>query len=643
MIVIFAVALLALVFFVGLAIDAGSLYVTYGNLKRAVDSAAVAAANDFKRGESVANMQLAAQEVLLLNNVDMSSVNLQVYICDADGDGRRDDGLQPIVRVFYALCPDTENNESPRKLVWVEASQRAPLYFLGLLGFGSVTLHTNATSEAAAVDLVIVIDTSESMGIDTPGFVGNDYDPWAADDPADPNDYPGCNVGLPNPSNPCRPLLDAKDAAKALVNRMYPGFDQVAIVTFDTVAVVHPVPRTSGSDDDAALGDCIRKYVPSDPTTQSSCSTDVRDVIDNIALHDDAPYERLWPTWKGNGRWNPVNPEDIDGDGADADPAHVCTLNEFRWDATRNPYGWGGVPCDADDKLDAYNFYDPLDVNGNPIPEFQNRYTEEDHLAALDWYNNPNRDPDRNGDVTSIFPNLRPSFAGISTCTGCGLRNASNVLRQNGRSGSVWVVVFLSDGAANMSDTFGGGGTAPGDTANTGFPFPAQGVNYPNGFCRGGLNSTAWRRLCLDLTFAPRYCIDANSSTCPPGDGAWGNVIWDTTNSTNYSPLDYALDMADMTALTLNSNPAQSTGYNPNEPLGNDIAIYVIGLGQAATGEGLLRYIAAVGDDGDRETNPCATVGATRSCGQYYYAPSGNELIAIFEDIATRIYTRLTN
>jgi len=47
--VVFAVTLLALVFFVGLAIDAGSLYVTYGHLKRAVDAASVAAANSFKR------------------------------------------------------------------------------------------------------------------------------------------------------------------------------------------------------------------------------------------------------------------------------------------------------------------------------------------------------------------------------------------------------------------------------------------------------------------------------------------------------------------------------------------------------------------------------------------------------------------
>ena len=53
-IVIFAVTLLALIFFAGLAIDAGSLYVTYGQMRRAIDAAAVAAANDYKsEGASV--------------------------------------------------------------------------------------------------------------------------------------------------------------------------------------------------------------------------------------------------------------------------------------------------------------------------------------------------------------------------------------------------------------------------------------------------------------------------------------------------------------------------------------------------------------------------------------------------------------
>lgn len=65
--VIFAVAFLVLLFFIGLAIDAGSLYVTYGHLKRAVDAGAVAAANTFKRGENLASMTAATEEVMILH------------------------------------------------------------------------------------------------------------------------------------------------------------------------------------------------------------------------------------------------------------------------------------------------------------------------------------------------------------------------------------------------------------------------------------------------------------------------------------------------------------------------------------------------------------------------------------------------
>jgi uncharacterized membrane protein len=46
--VILAVSFLAILAFVGMATDAGSLYITYTQLKRAVDASAVAAANNIK-------------------------------------------------------------------------------------------------------------------------------------------------------------------------------------------------------------------------------------------------------------------------------------------------------------------------------------------------------------------------------------------------------------------------------------------------------------------------------------------------------------------------------------------------------------------------------------------------------------------
>ena len=271
-----------------------------------------------------------------------------------------------------------------------------------------------------------------------------------------------------------------------------------------------------------------------------------------------------------------------------------------RWDTTIDPYGWGGVPCDDDYKYDAYDW----DGNGN--------YTDNDDAVARSWMNG--HDPDGAGPLTA-------SFSPLSTCTGCGIRTAANLLRASGRPNAVWVLIFLSDGNVNLSDIPA--------TAN----WPANiATAYKNGFCKGTLNPATdifWRDRCFDWSATPRYCIDTASTTCPPGS-TWTGA----TPNPNYSVLDYARDMTDEAALTRSTNS--------HEPSGNDMALYTIGLGDVSAGESLLRYMAAVGDDGDRTTDPCFGVTARRSCGQYYYAPSGNALLPIFENIASRIYTRIS-
>ena len=616
--VIFAIALLVLIFFIGLAIDAGSIYVSYGQLKRAVDAASLAAANTFKRGEGVENMQAAAEEVLALHNVDMSEVNLSVYICDMDGDAVRDPYLETEVPRFYHICPKTEQGEAPRKLVWVQAAQRAPFYFLGLLGFGPMLLTTDATSEAAPIDLVLVIDVSESMASETPGYVPDDYDPDGAG---------GCNpltrtpppAGVENPDPPsgaCLPFWHAKYAAYNLLEKLYDGYDQVSIITYDSRAVIHPIANRRGvtvslTDDLQAA----RAYIWS-----------------SINVHDDPPVRRMWQQWIDNRAVNPVNPEDRDGDGRDYDdPAvlgYTCPpMNDPRmadrwWDynpgndpnkdipgAPVDPHGWGGVPCDDDNLLDAY------DWDGDGV------FTMADHQASLDYLN-------KFPTVTVGGAAVRPSLSPLSTCIGCGLRAANTVL-QNARPGAVWVVVLLTDGVANLSDTYGGG-SAPGDTPWSGASSEMVSSSYPNGFCNGQLNGGFWPRLCIDTTFTPRYCVDQHPLTCPP------NTTYQShPQQFNYSVSDYARDMIDALALTRSENS--------NEPRGNDVAVYSIGLGAVGLGEPLLRYIAAVGMDGDRTTDPCRNTAPFRSCGHYYYTSEASQLVEIFEDIATRIYTRLTH
>jgi hypothetical protein len=64
-------------------------------------------------------------------------------------------------------------------------------------------------------------------------------------------------------------------------------------------------------------------------------------------------------------------------------------------------------------------------------------------------------------------------------------------------------------------------------------------------------------------------------------------------------------------------------------------------------GAALLRYIAAVGDDTDPTTDPCDSFWDDQDewrawCGHYYFSPSGDQLSTVFQDIASRVFTRLT-
>ncbi len=218
---ILAISFVALLAFIGLVTDTGSLYITYTQLKRAVDAASVAAANNVKitsPGEPYVQRKIrvteAAREMIKLHNVtDITDVD--VFLCDDTGD--------PDFPAEFNMCPPV--GDPPRKLAFVKAYQEAPVYFLRLFGIQNVPISTSAIGEAATVDLVIVLDTSESMASDidcgfdgscTPGYDPNNFNPY------------NCNQ-----ANNCYPMRDAKDAAKALIARLLPGYDQVAIVHYD--------------------------------------------------------------------------------------------------------------------------------------------------------------------------------------------------------------------------------------------------------------------------------------------------------------------------------------------------------------------------------------------------------------------------
>lgn len=521
-VVITAVAFLAMLAFAGLVTDAGTLYLNFTRLKRGLDSAAVAAANNIKDSslpvaQRNANIREAAREMLALNNIE-NIYSLETYVCEDAG----------LPADFASLCPAAGENK--RKLAWVQASQNSPVYFLQLFGVQSVPITIHSVGEAASIDLVLVIDTSESMGSSTPGYDAN-FDPSA------------CNI-----ANNCQPLRQAKDAAKSMIDKLFDGYDRIALVTYDFRATVH----------DADLATV---------TVLEADHTAVKAIIDAIALHDDLDLNTIIATGK-NPLIGELNPLDIDNDGY---------------------YIAGAVQMEG------------------------------------------------------VLPDTSKGFgdAIVSTCTGCGMRMAGNILSSQGRVDSVWTIVLLSDGSTNVSDL-------P-DSSDVNNPVPA---GYIYGFCGGDPTFPNPNRMwdkpwCSDGDPTTRHCgpFHANATECPPGS------IWVGNNTPPYDAEDYARDVTDRVALLYSANASEPIG-------GEEIAIYTIGLGKAANppnydGEVLLRYMANIGDDSIRNPvpdvaadpfppDPCDGVAPQTSCGQYYYAPSAAYLTQIFEKIAGSIFTRIS-
>jgi Putative Flp pilus-assembly TadE/G-like/von Willebrand factor type A domain len=199
-IVIFAIALVAIIAFMGFAIDLGDVFVAYSRLTRATDAAALAATSQFREGYTSASLIAEAQQFLDLNGVK-NTTGISIESCETNpGDPQ--------------LCTNP-----PRKLVRVVVSENVPLYFLSVVGIRSLPITVRSLSEAASVDLVLLIDRSTSMAENADG---TDADPSAC-----------------NPTHSCHPFEEIKSAAEVLVNHLLlssggsTGYDRVAIVTFD--------------------------------------------------------------------------------------------------------------------------------------------------------------------------------------------------------------------------------------------------------------------------------------------------------------------------------------------------------------------------------------------------------------------------
>ena len=506
--VLIALAFIGLAAFIGLTVDAGILFIQIGHLRRAVDSASLAAANQFREGRTLAEIEAAADEFINLNS--LNPANAVIFICDIA------DPTAGNTNVYHDVdvCPPdidgdgVHDDSPPRKFVRVEATMPVEFAFLPIIGWGSIDIQADAISETASVDLVLVIDTSQSMAWDAVCGDGIDDDAWAEinlprglgfadgvddctidgtvlkdggfedDYMSDPNNCNDVDVAA-GVQGECYPFEDVRAAALALVDRMYFPYDRMAVISFDVNAIAQLHFSDSPSSIKSSIGSLLVYKLPGCPG----------------------------------------------------------------WTASKDPTGCTNT-----------NIADGLKVGGN---EF-----------------------------------------GLS-------------LRQE----AVPILILLSDGAANAATDNAGNFICPQGPANM--------PTWVEPFCRdedfeigpGAYGAPDTEDMAVDRGYFVG-CPDANAydplltSCTGPGQGAVMFTIGlgeELINNTDCHAATYP------------------GGCEPNQ------------------GEELLRFLAAIGDDGDPSTDPCSSEPTGQSCGNYYFSPTGTGLIKVFEAIASRIFTRIVH
>ncbi|MBL0347901.1 hypothetical protein [Candidatus Villigracilis affinis] len=245
-IILIAFAFVGLIAMVGLMTDGGILLIEYARLKRGIDAASVAAAQQFRKDFNGTDLVAAADNFLKLNQSDV--VDVVISMCDPTGAY----GGSPAHDA--SLCPDP--GQPARKLVRVTATRNVEFGFMRVLGINGSTIQASSVGEAASIDLVLIMDTSLSMaygtdGVPTTGGVG--------DNPA------ACNV-----AENCQPLQNIKDVARQFVSEfLFFPYDRVAVVTMTSQTpggsrdpVLFPF-EDSAADTDAIL-DNLKVYEPPD-------------------------------------------------------------------------------------------------------------------------------------------------------------------------------------------------------------------------------------------------------------------------------------------------------------------------------------------------------------------------------------------
>jgi hypothetical protein len=233
-IVLIAMGFVMLLAFTGLVVDVARVFVTRGELRRAVDAAGLAATAQFRQGATGQKIVGAAYDLVASHGVLNPSVTVET--CDLAGTTPNN-----------ALCSDPK-----RKLVRVTASAEVPMLFLQIVGIPNVQIAGDNMSEAASVEAVLVLDNSESQSYNFAALpepyaskcnqsnINDTYACLNGGTLSDGTSITGCNnETVADPNYPeltrgiCQPFRKTKEAAYAFIRRLYEGYDRVAIINFN--------------------------------------------------------------------------------------------------------------------------------------------------------------------------------------------------------------------------------------------------------------------------------------------------------------------------------------------------------------------------------------------------------------------------
>ncbi|MBN1285643.1 MAG: VWA domain-containing protein [Anaerolineae bacterium] len=614
-VIMLAIALVMLMVFVGLVTDIALLFVRFSTLRRAVDAAALAAAGQIREDSNYLKMVQAAYQYIELHGVGVQDISdIFVETCDTvPGDPE--------------LCPLSET-DLPRKMVRVTAQIESPTTFLSLLGMGSIRLQATAIGETAVIDLALVLDTSESM--------------------SELTCYKGLGNALVYPDGSC----PGNDYAE--VEQYFDPTDAQYVPNANRLPLPPPTLSTF-SPGSSGRNDQNWGYYCNDPNGDGWFNDLVCNPFKNVRIAASNFIKKM--------------------DFVRGDRVVIVTFDRYavvRYPdcELQNPYmphlpcvnsDWTQYPM-ISDKQTAEEVL--LGVPGNVQRRGVGVYVSQNRNGGIKGWQwnkcwvmrqeNGLLVPEAEGGYQYTDDYTALAACG-NTNIGGGIETANSML-SGGPAGTwknpaaVWVMVLLSDGAANATTEY-----------------PDLIVNYPSGFCP-------------ELTFADGapYCRDDYAYTRHeydddnPGTGVAGF---------RYDADDYSRDRADDAGLA---------------DTGNFIAMFAIGLGREMIagdgaepwhGEALLRYISDVGDNGVRDgtgdyerlydadqgryilvtdPNPASVsecenrahgdpsrldasghwinpITDDPSCGNYFFVDDPNQgLERVFAEIASRMFTRVT-